>query len=539
MRWLLNISIKKKILLIASIAILGFSVYLAFNFFVTSSNSSKLEDIQQARFPILIKTDENIVRLDKIKEMLISSISSNEPELIDNADKLAEETHASFAEIGILDSSAKAEATMIDGLFSEYYSSAKSLTEKMTNNTLDAQDVKPAMESMALKLKRYEEEQKKFRDFNYTEFVNTLHQANQASKQALILGFAIGLMIVIILGVTAFVTATSITSNISTIVQSLKEMATGDGDLTKRLKSKSSDEIGDLVNCFNGFVENLQGIISTTSSTTIQLAAASEETAHITLQVSQSMHQQRVDIEKVVDAIRELSLTSQEMAKNTENAARETRDVNQESKHGMQVVSEAIGSITLVADEVENAAAVLRVLEKDSNSISTVLNIIKSIAEQTNLLALNAAIEAARAGEQGRGFAVVADEVRALAQRTQQAVRETQPVIEKLQAGARNSMRVMEGGCAQAKRSVEQASIAGASLKSIAQAVETISAMNENIARSVEEQRAVTENISCNIGNISRVSEQIAMGSKESTVANEALARLAVDLQDVVGRFRI
>lgn len=539
MRWLLNISIKKKILLIAGIGILGFSVYLAFNFFVTKSNSSRLADIQQARFPILIKTDENIVRLDKIKEMLSSSVASNEHEFVDSADKLADEIHESFTGIGTLDPNVKAEATKIDGLFSEYYASAKSLTEKMINNTLNAQDVKPTMESMTVKLKQYEEAQKKFRDFNYDEFVSTLNQASQASQQALMLGLSIGLMIVIILGFTAFVTATSITSNISTIIQSIKEMATGDGDLTKRLKSKSSDEIGDLVNCFNDFVEKLHVIISTTSSTTIQLAAASEETSLITLQTNKSMHQQRVDIEQVEGAVKELSLTSQEMAKNTENAARETRDVNQASKHGIQVVSEAIASITLVAEEVENAAAVLRVLEKDSNNISTVLDIIKSIAEQTNLLALNAAIEAARAGEQGRGFAVVADEVRTLAQRTQQSVRETQPMIEKLQAGTRNSMRVMEGGCAQAKRSVEQASMAGASLKSIAQAVETISTMNESIASAVDEQRAVTENISRNIGNISRVAEQTAMGSKESAVANEALARLAVDLQGVVGRFRI
>ena len=539
MRWLLNLSIKKKILLLSGIGIVGFSVYLAFNYFVTNSNFSRLEDVQHVRFPLLIKTDENIVRLDKIKEMLSSSVTSDERELIDDADKLAEAVHESFSVMATLDPSIKTKIADIDRIFSDYYSSAKALTEKIHSNTLDAQSMKPAMESMAVKLKKYEEEQKKFRDTSYVEFVSTLNMANQVSQQALMLGLSIGLIIVVILGAAGFVIATSITSNISDVIQSLEDVATGDGDLTKRLKSKNADEIGDLVNRFNSFVEKLHVVISKASSATIQLAAASEETSHITHQTDQSMSQQRVDIEHVVSAVKALSLTSQEVAKNTENAARETRDVNQVSKNGIQVVSEAIESITLVAKEVENAASVLRILERDSKNISAVLDAIKSIAEQTNLLALNAAIEAARAGEQGRGFAVVADEVRTLAQRTQQSVRETQPMIEKLQAGTRDSMRVMEVGCALAKRSVEQASVAGASLQSIAQAVDTISKMNQSIASTMDEQRAVTENISRNIENISRVAEQTAMGSKESAISNEALARLAVDLQDVLGRFRI
>ncbi len=539
MRWLLDLSIKKKILFTASIGIVGFSIYLAFNFYVANSNAGRLSDIQQIRFPTLTKTDENIVRLDKIKETLSSSITSNEPELVHNADKLAEEMHQSFREMDVLDPTINAEITSLDQLFSAYYTSAKSLTEKMISNTLAPQDMKPAMESMAVKLKRYEEEQKNFRNVNYTAFIDTLNQANQASQQAVMLGFVIGLVVVMLLGVSAFLTANSITSNIASVIASLRDMATGDGDLTRRLKSQSADEVGDLVNCFNNFVEKLHVVISKVSSSTVQLASASEETLAISHQTNQSMQQQQVEIDQMVNAIKALSLSSQEVARNTDNAAREARDVNQESKKGMQVVSDAIGSITLVADEVENAASVLRTLEKDSNNISSVLDVIKSIAEQTNLLALNAAIEAARAGEQGRGFAVVADEVRTLAQRTQQSVRETQPMIEKLQAGTRNSRHVMEAGCIQAKRSVEQASMAGLSLKSIAQAVEAISKMNEGIVGAVDEQCVVTENINRNVGNIRQVVEQTAVGARESSTANEELARLAVDLHDVVGRFRI
>lgn len=251
------------------------------------------------------------------------------------------------------------------------------------------------------------------------------------------------------------------------------------------------------------------------------------------------VEQQRRESEQVATAMHEMTATVHEVARNTAAAALAATDADREVSGGSQVVRDTIVSIERVAGDVRKGAGVVAELERDSDTIGAVLDVIRGIAEQTNLLALNAAIEAARAGEQGRGFAVVADEVRTLASRTQESTREIRQMIEKLQQGARDAVQVMEQSRSQAEASVAQATAAGRSLDSIHRAVSTIHDMSTQIASAAEEQSSVAEEINRNVINISQIVEQTAGGVTQTTEAGERLSVLAGQLQAVLQRFRL
>ena len=309
-------------------------------------------------------------------------------------------------------------------------------------------------------------------------------------------------------------------------------------DLTQRSDIKSRDELGTMASSFNAMLDKFQDIVRRVTGSTSQLASAAEELSAVTTQTSQSVVEQQSQTEQVATAMNEMAATVQEVAGNASSAAQAAAAGNEEAVRGQSIVSEAANAIQKLAHDVEHAATVIKKLEQDSDNIGTVVDVIKSIAEQTNLLALNAAIEAARAGEQGRGFAVVADEVRTLASRTQESTREIEGMIEQLQAGARNAVTAMEQGQAQAQTGVEQASQAAASLSAITESVSVINDMNTQIASAAEEQTAVTEEINRNVVAINQAAGQTAAGAQQTTAASDELARLASDLQALVSQFK-
>ncbi|WP_448647683.1 methyl-accepting chemotaxis protein [Pseudomonas mohnii] len=283
----------------------------------------------------------------------------------------------------------------------------------------------------------------------------------------------------------------------------------------------------------------LRDLISGIRDGVTQIASAAEELSAVTEQTSAGVNSQKVETDQVATAMHEMTATVQEVARNAEQASQAAAAADGEAREGDKVVAEAITQIERLASEVVRSTEAMGVLQQESDKIGSVMDVIKAVAEQTNLLALNAAIEAARAGEAGRGFAVVADEVRGLAQRTQKSTEEIESLVAGLQNGTQQVAMVMNNSRVLTDSSVALTRKAGASLENITRTVSNIQSMNQQIAAAAEQQSAVAEEISRSIINVRDVSEQTAAASDETAASSVELARLGNQLQAMVSHFRV
>ncbi len=311
------------------------------------------------------------------------------------------------------------------------------------------------------------------------------------------------------------------------------------GDLTHNLVSERHDELGQLQRAMQNMTLGLRELIGGISDGVTQIASAAEELSAVTEQTSAGVNSQKVETDQVATAMNEMTATVQEVARNAEEASEAALAADQQAREGDKVVGEAIAQIERLALEVGNSTEAMGHLKRESDKIGSVLDVIKSVAQQTNLLALNAAIEAARAGEAGRGFAVVADEVRSLAQRTQKSTEEIEELIVGLQSGTQQVATIMDNSRSLTDSSVELTRRAGGSLESITRTVSAIQSMNQQIAAAAEQQSAVAEEINRSVLNVRDVSEQTSAASEETAASSVELARLGTHLQTLVGRFKV
>ncbi|MDG6097370.1 methyl-accepting chemotaxis protein [Alteromonas sp. ZYF713] len=539
MNLLLRLTVGQKILLIPIIGTLSFAIFVIINSVVSAQNASELETAQNVDFPALQLSTSALTNMEKVRDILASSVTTGDIDAVDAARQKADVVRADLTSISRIAPELSGDITTILNTFNAYSEMALSLTSSILDNTADFATLGGQLETMNSRYDEAINQLNGFKSSRQQTFEKAFEQYNSAQDFLFWLGLLMGVLTTLVLFGTAIPVTKTITGNLTRVVKSLRDIAEEDGDLTIRIQTNAQDEVGDLVKYFNRFMEKLQRVVKDIVDTTLPLSDLAQNLNQLTDTTNQNISQQQGAAVHAKQAVDNMNHSVIAVAESAAEAARAADEASSASNNGQQVVNSTVTNIQALAQNVEETAEVIRKLENDSNQVGVVLDVIKGIAEQTNLLALNAAIEAARAGEQGRGFAVVADEVRTLASRTQQSTEQIQQTIERLQSAAHQAVSVMSSGTSQAEGSVTEANKAGESLVVIADTISRISAMNGQIASSTDDQQAVARQIVGFVDEIYARTDETSQNSDRLASASTELAGLAKNLESIARQFRV
>ncbi|MBN3492417.1 methyl-accepting chemotaxis protein [Vibrio neptunius] len=362
-------------------------------------------------------------------------------------------------------------------------------------------------------------------------------QADMHRSEVASAGYAISILLGLSIAIGFFIK--TITSPIKRTVRAMQTLSKGEGDLTQRLPEEGSKELKLLARYFNQFVASVQGIMLSISDSGSQVSSAANQLSTSVHHIDNSLNQQQSDVDMLATAMTEMLATVEEVAARTVEANDASRLAAQEANHSRTIIDRNVEGANELAAQIQSASQVVQKLASDARNVDTVLEVIRGVAEQTNLLALNAAIEAARAGEQGRGFAVVADEVRSLSLRTHESTLEIQNIVEKLQIGAENVVKVMDEGTAKATNASQLSSQAGEALNKINKEVHTIEDMNQHIATAAEEQTVTVNDINRNVVSLSDMASTVSGESAQMASSSKELGRVSDDLMAMINRFKL
>ncbi|PTQ67046.1 methyl-accepting chemotaxis protein [Pseudomonas sp. GV071] len=536
-----NMSLTLKLSLPPAVALIGLLLFVVYTATQLSNNDTRLVALEKQSYPTLENADAVIFQFSRIPGLLNSAVAAGEMETLNDARKVLEEINSKQQALQTLTKDQPQRSDELRTWTSAvkgYADNAFSATEQLLKGTA-FDDLRPNLDRMATDLQLAQKAGEQFRTHAYDDFQTSLAQTRTDNATTTRVGFGLSIALILLVSIGSVMVIRSVMSNIHGVIDSLKAIASGDGDLTRRVNVETSDEIGVMIKLFNGFLDKLQGTIRQIVDAASPLGGMSKELYRLTQGAEENARSQQGHTDSISRDISTMTGSIQEVAQRSQQASQEAGAASKQAETARQNIGSLSSSISDLGSSVLGSVKAMEQLEEETQQVGSVLTVIRSIAEQTNLLALNAAIEAARAGEQGRGFAVVADEVRNLAQKTAASTAEIQNIIQRLQSSANGVLNVMTLNGEKAQASIERSVAATQTLEAIAQAVRQIDELNAGIAQFTQEQIGLSNSIQKDTEVLQRDTQATTHGADATARLGEQLVSTGDHLRAATAQFRV
>lgn len=535
-----NLSVFIKINVVTVIALLALIIVIVLNASAINANNKSLDELKNKRYEIAQISTANSFIINEIDEVYTQAISFGDEDLINTAQEHYQRLEQNIQKIKSLESSSKAaKLNQFSALLVKY----NSISEEIVRNFLSSDaDFTVIQEKSKTKAEYFEQLNKSLEEYKKQsddEYSNLADEAKARSESAIAQSIIVSVVLVVVVGILGVFVGRSIKEAASGAANTLGELAEGDGDLKSTLAVNSNDEIGQMSANFNKFMAVLRGSISDVMAVVQPLLDNSTRLIQRMEVAESAMHKQGEDSAQVKHSMEEMSQSVANISNSASEAATATEDAETEANQSLEILNQSMAVSQALNNEIKGASEVIHKLAQDTQNVNQILDVITSIAEQTNLLALNAAIEAARAGEQGRGFAVVADEVRELASRTSKSTTEIRELLNALTDAASASVESMESASAQAQRNEEFAAQTGESVNKIAGHIQTINSLNSQIAAATVEQTSVSDTVMHNVVDMNESIGSTLEALDGIRGVSKNLHTLSDDLLEAASKFKL
>ncbi|MGA4574225.1 methyl-accepting chemotaxis protein [Stutzerimonas frequens] len=537
-----NLSLTAKLSLVPAVALLGLVLYVVYTSLQLSATDSRLVLLENRSYPTLEKADAVIFQFSRVPALLNNAVAAGEPGILDEARDVLQQIDSQQQALASLLSEQRQQHQALSDwrkAVRDYADNALAASSKLIDGSASFDDLRPSLDRMASDLAQAQKLASDFRAQAYADFQQTLVQTREANAATTRLGIILSLVLVVLVSLGAWLVIRSVMVNIRGVIASLQSIARGDGDLTQRVNVESNDEIGAMIELFNSFLDKLQRTIRQIIDAAAPLGQVSKDLYQLTQGSEENAKSQQHHTDSISRDILTMTGSIQEVAQRSQQASDEANSAARQAATAREHIGSLSTGINDLGDSVMGAVKAMEQLEEETQEVGSVLTVIRSIAEQTNLLALNAAIEAARAGEQGRGFAVVADEVRNLAQKTAASTAEIQQIIQRLQNSANTVLNVMTSNGEKSRASIERSIEATQLLEAIAGTVNQIDELNAGIAQFTQEQIGLSSSIRQETQVLQQDAQATANGAEATARLGEQLVSTGDHLRAATGQFRV
>ncbi|MGI2174129.1 methyl-accepting chemotaxis protein [Shewanella ulleungensis] len=539
MSWFSNMSIFKKVGLIFVLSVIIFAVNLAISTVAINKNRDTLSFMETKVAQRVELANQNVIYIQRLDELYTQAVSFADEDLLENANKTFTSLKDNLSNLSATDPQKTMMLGQLSQQLNEYNNMTLSLAKGMLDGTIDMADVGQISQTKAKVFASLTKGITAYKADKVDEFSLTIKEASDRSEQSLYLTLSIGLALLVLMAIATISIAKAISGSAGDVAQSLGELADGKGNLRHQLTVVGTDELGQVSSNFNRFLrllaESIERVVNVTSPL---LDSASSLKERMTV-ATKATKKQSQDAKTVHMSMEEMRHSVNDISHSAQQAAEAAQVAEQEATEGLAVVQRTVRISQELNSGIELASNSINELAKDTESVGSILNVITSIAEQTNLLALNAAIEAARAGEHGRGFAVVADEVRALASKTADATKEIRGVLDKLKVAAESSVSTMDVAITKSSENERFAKDTGEVLSSIQSKIVSINSMNTHIASATEQQSLVAAQVANNVVEMNASFEQTLGILAEVQGISQGLDGFANELNNATSQFKL